>query len=110
VVKVRRPGIVEQGELDLSVLRATAGLLLAGHSATAQLLQVEALADELDVHLHQELDFVEEAHNTELIAGLIEKYDKLTVPKVIRPFVAEALDGARVDRRAQGGRRPRARA
>jgi ubiquinone biosynthesis protein len=48
VVKVRRPGIVEQGELDLSVLRATAGLL-AGHSATAQLLQVEALADELDV-------------------------------------------------------------
>src|SRR4051794_38262400 len=68
VIKVRRPGIVEQVELDLSVLRATAALL-AGRSATAQLLQIEALADELDVHLHQELDFVEEAHNTELIAG-----------------------------------------
>ena len=102
VVKVRRPGIVEQVELDLSVLRATARLL-EGHSSTAQLLQVEALADELDVHLHQELDFIEEAYNTELIAGLIEEYDKLTVPKVIRPFVTERvlvlewIDGRKVD-------------
>jgi ubiquinone biosynthesis protein len=102
VIKVRRPGIVEQVELDLSVLRAAAGLL-AGHSATAQLLQVEALADELDVHLHQELDFVEEAHNTELIAGLIEEYDKLTVPQVIRPLVTEQvmvlewIEGRKVD-------------
>jgi ubiquinone biosynthesis protein len=102
VIKVRRPGIVEQVELDLSVLRAAAGAL-AGHSATAQLLQVEALADELDVHLHQELDFVEEAHNTELIAGLIEDYDLLTVPQVIRPLVTERvlvlqwIDGVKVD-------------
>ena len=102
VIKVRRPGIVEQVELDLSVLRATAGLL-AGHSATAQLLQVEALVDELDAHLHQELDFVEEAYNTELIAGLIEKYDKLTVPRVIHPYVTERvmvlewIDGRKVE-------------
>lgn len=102
VIKVRRPDIVEEVELDLSVLRATAGLL-AGHSATAQLLQVEALVDELDVHLHQELDFVEEAHNTELIAGLIEEYDKLIVPQVIHPYVTERvivldwIDGRRVD-------------
>jgi ubiquinone biosynthesis protein len=58
VVKVRRPGIVDQVELDLSVLRSTAGIL-AGRSETAQLLQVEALADELEVHLRAELDFVE---------------------------------------------------
>jgi ubiquinone biosynthesis protein len=102
VVKVRRPGIVEQVELDLSVLRATARLL-AGHSSTAQLLQVEALADELDVHLHQELDFIEEAYNTELISEMIDGYDKLTVPKVIRPFVTERvlvlewIDGCKVD-------------
>jgi predicted unusual protein kinase regulating ubiquinone biosynthesis (AarF/ABC1/UbiB family) len=90
VIKVRRPGIVEQVELDLSLLRATARVL-AGHSATAQLLQVEALTDELDVHLHEELDFVEEAHNTELIAELLEDYDKLTVPEVIRPLVTERV-------------------
>ena len=79
VVKVRRPGIVEQVELDLSVLRSSAGFL-AGHSETAQLLQVEALADELEVHLRQELDFVEEAHNTELIGRLVEEYDHIVVP------------------------------
>ncbi len=90
VVKVRRPGIVEQVELDLSVLRSTAGFL-AGHSETAQLLQVEALADELEVHLRQELDFVEEAHNTELIAGLVEDYDRVLVPEVIRPHVTERV-------------------
>lgn len=102
VIKVRRPGIVEQVELDLSVLRATAALL-ARRSATVQLLQVEALVDELDIHLHQELDLIEEAHNTELIAGLIEKYDRLIVPEVIRPYVTERvlvlewIDGRKVD-------------
>lgn len=102
VIKVRRPEIVEKVELDLSVLRTTAALL-AGHSATAQLLQVEALIDELDAHLHQELDFVEEAHNNELIAGIIEDYDKLTVPRVIHPYVTERVmvlewvDGRKVD-------------
>lgn len=102
VVKVRRPGIVEQVELDLSMLKATAGLL-ARRSATAELLQVEALVDELDAHLHQELDFIEEAHNTELIARLIERYDKLVVPQVIHPYVTarvlvlEWIDGRKVD-------------
>ena len=101
VVKVRRPHIVEQIDLDLAVLRSTASLL-AGHSETAQLLQVEALADELEVHLRNELDFVEEAHNTELIAGLVEEYDRITVPQVIRPYVTERvlvlewIDGVKV--------------
>ena len=90
VIKVRRPGIVEQIELDLSVLRSTASLL-AGHSATAQLLQIEALADELEVHLRAELDFVEEAHNTRLIGGLLEGYDRLIVPAVISPYVTERV-------------------
>jgi len=90
VVKVRRPGVVEQVELDLRVLRSTAGLL-AGHSETAQLLQVEALADELEVHLRAELDFVEEAYNAELIGGIVSKYDRLVVPKVIRPHVTERV-------------------
>src|SRR5205814_1080432 len=56
VVKVRRPGVVEQVEVDLALLRSTARLL-SGHSETAQLLQLEALADELAVHLRAELDF-----------------------------------------------------
>ena len=90
VVKVRRPGIVEQVDLDLDVLRSTASLL-AGRSETAQLLQVEALAEELEVHLRQELDFVEEAHNTELIERLVADYDRIFVPRVVRPYVTERV-------------------
>jgi ubiquinone biosynthesis protein len=91
VVKVRRPGIVEQVAVDLEVLRATAKLL-EGRSETAQLLHVRALADELESHLRQELDFVEEASNAELMARNLEyAADDLTVPQVIRPYVSERV-------------------
>src|SRR5438270_10231791 len=76
VVKVRRPGIVEQVELDLEVLRSTAALL-EGRSETAQLLQLKALADELEGHLRAELDFTEEASNAELIARQLEDVEQL---------------------------------
>ena len=102
VVKVRRPGIVEQVELDLDVLRSTAKLL-EGHSKTAQLLQLEALTEELEAHLRDELDLVEEAHNAEVIAGLVEEHDELVVPQLIRPYVTERVlvlervDGVKVE-------------
>ena len=90
VVKVRRPGVVEQVNVDLGLLRSTASLV-AGRSQTAQLLQLEALTDELEVHLRAELDFTEEAHNTELIARLVADYEHLTVPQLIRPYVTERV-------------------
>src|ERR671934_261597 len=90
IVKVRRPGIVEQVDLDLDLLRSTAELL-ERRSERAQLLQARALADELEVHLRDELDFVEEAGNTELIASLLEDYEDLVVPRVIRPYVTERV-------------------
>src|SRR5438876_4409855 len=102
IVKVRRPGIEEQIDLDLALLRSTAGLLEA-RSERAQLLQARALADELEVHLRAELDFVEEASNAELVAQLLEDYDELVVPQVIRPYVTEKvlvlerIDGRKVD-------------
>ena len=98
---MRRPGIVEQVELDLEVLRSTAKLL-EGHSQTAQLLQLEALTEELEAHLRDELDLVEEAHNAEVIRGS-SRSTRLVVPEVIRPYVTERalvlerIDGVKVD-------------
>ena len=89
-MKVRRPGVVEQVELDLDLLRSTAGLL-ERRSEAAQLLQIAALADELEVHLRAELDFVEEAHNAELIADLVADYQDLVVARVVRPHVTERV-------------------
>ena len=103
VVKVRRPGIVEQVELDLELLRKTARVA-ERRSGTARLLQLRALTDELEQHLLAELDFEEEAHNAELIAEVIEEYrDDLFVPQVVHPYVTsevlvlERIDGVKVD-------------
>ena len=102
VAKVRRPGIVEQVDLDLAVLRSTVRLAVR-HSESAQRIQLEELADELELHLRGELDFVEEAHNTELIRTLVERFETLVVPRVIQPYVTERalvlelIDGRRVE-------------
>src|SRR4051794_17735097 len=90
VVKVRRPGVLEQVEVDLDVMRTTVRFLHK-HSETAQLLQLEALADELEVHLLGELDLTEEAHNTELIGRVIEEFPELFVATVIHPYVTEKV-------------------
>jgi ubiquinone biosynthesis protein len=102
IVKVRRPGIERQIDLDLALLRSTAELL-ESHSERAQLLQARALADELEVHLRGELDFVEEASNAELVARLLTEYEDIVVPAVIRPYVTEKVlvlehvDGRKID-------------
>jgi ubiquinone biosynthesis protein len=90
VVKVRRPGVREQVEIDLDLLRRTASLV-EGRSQTARLLQLTALAEELEIHLRAELDFREEAHNAELIAGVLAENDDLVVPQVIHPYVTEKV-------------------
>jgi ubiquinone biosynthesis protein len=88
VAKVRRPGVVEQVELDLALLRSTTRLVVR-HSEAAQRVQLEELADELELHLRGELDFVEEAHNTELVRTIVEPFEGLVVPRVIRQYVTE---------------------
>ena len=102
IVKVRRPGIEEQVEVDFALLRSTAETL-ERRSERAQLLQARALADELEVHLRAELDLTEEANNTELVAGMLEEWRDIVVPQVIRPYVTERvlvlerIDGRKVD-------------
>jgi len=90
VVKVRRPGIEEQVEVDLSLLRRTAAFM-EEHSEAARIIQMHALAEELDAHLRAELDFVDEANSTELIAAELADYEELIVPRVIRPYVTERV-------------------
>ena len=90
VVKIRRPGVVEQVDLDLDLLRSTAAAA-ERRSTTARLLQLDAVADELETHLRAELDFREEASNAELIARALDGFDELTVPAVVRPLVTERV-------------------
>jgi predicted unusual protein kinase regulating ubiquinone biosynthesis (AarF/ABC1/UbiB family) len=90
VVKVRRPGIEHQVAIDLDLLRRTAALG-EGHSETARMIQLSALAEELETHLLGELNFVEEANSTELIAAQFADHPDLLVPGVIHPYVTERV-------------------
>ncbi len=97
VVKVRRPNIEEQIALDLELLRSLTSFA-EGHSQTARLVQMQALAEELESHLLGELDFVEEAHGTELIAKIVAEHELLVVPEVMHPYVTHrVLVTARID-------------
>jgi ubiquinone biosynthesis protein len=90
VVKVRRPGELEQVHVDLALVRSTAdGVERA--SDTARLVQLRTLAEELETHLRAELDLREEASNTEVIARLLADYDDLVVPAVVRPWVSDRV-------------------
>jgi len=90
VVKVRRPGVVEQVEQDLDLLRTTAAMA-EKRSASARLLQLGPLADEVETNLRAELDFQEEASNAELVRRLVSEYENLVVPRVIPPHVTEEV-------------------
>jgi len=90
VVKVRRPGIEEEVALDLELLRSLTSFA-EGRSETARLLQLSALADELEAHLAAELNFVEEAHASELIARIVADHEHLVVPAVVHPYVTEQV-------------------
>jgi predicted unusual protein kinase regulating ubiquinone biosynthesis (AarF/ABC1/UbiB family) len=90
VVKVRRPGIEEEVALDLELLRSLTSFA-EGRSHTARLLQLTALADELEAHLTAELNFVEEAYGAELIASIVAEHEQLLVPAVIHPYATERV-------------------
>jgi predicted unusual protein kinase regulating ubiquinone biosynthesis (AarF/ABC1/UbiB family) len=91
VVKVRRPGIVEEVAVDLELLRKTASVA-EGRSQTARLLQLGALTEELEIHLNGELDFREEANNAELVAQMVATQGtELVIPQVIHPYVTEQV-------------------
>ena len=87
---MRRPGIMEQVERDLDLLRATTAMA-EKRSESARLLQLGPLADEVETNLRSELDFRQEASNAVLVRRLVEEYEGLVVPRVFLEHVAEEV-------------------
>src|SRR5947209_2676450 len=63
VVKVRRPGAVEQVDEDLKLLHSLA-TVASHHSELARQYDVVGLVQEFDQSLRAELDYLREGHNT----------------------------------------------
>lgn len=109
VVKVRKPGIVEEVDRDLNVLGELASLVERTTAWAAQ-LHVRALFDEFARSVREELDFAVEAQRTLAIGEDMVGVDGIRVPRVFdelssttvlvqeRLFGADASDPDAVER------------
>jgi ubiquinone biosynthesis protein len=83
IVKVRRPGAVEQVAMDLDILERAAGHA-ARWSERARRADVRALAGEFADALRAELDYEHEAENAERFAAAFADHSDVHIPRVHR--------------------------
>ena len=81
VVKVRRPGVVEQVEADLDILQHLAAAA-ARRWSLAEHYDVVGLALEFAQTLRAELDYIREGHNTERFAENFNSDSTVHIPPI----------------------------
>lgn len=90
VVKVRRPGVVEEVEQDLAILRNLAVRAFRRRDAAAQ-SDIEGLVDEFSRILRAELDYQQEATNAERFAANFDGDASVQVPRVVRELTTSRV-------------------
>lgn len=101
VVKVRRPGVVEQVEQDLEILHNLAARAKRRWPA-AETYDVMGLAKEFAAGLRSQLDYLEEACNAERFARNLSAVPDVRVPRIFwelttsRVITMERLGGMKV--------------
>ena len=83
VVKVRRPGVVEEVQLDLDILRNLAAIISRAWDV-ARDHDVIGLVDEFSSTLRAELDYLQEASNVERFARSFADDPRVHIPAVHR--------------------------
>lgn len=102
VVKVQKPGVAEQVEVDLAILRGLAQTA-AARGFPGPFLDLPALVDEFTWTLRGELDYEREARNAAAMARNFAGHPVLHVPQVLtewtthRLLVMEEVRGIRID-------------
>jgi ubiquinone biosynthesis protein len=81
VVKVRRPGVVEQVELDLEILANLAARAVRQWDAAAD-YDVAGIAEEFSATLRAELDYLAEARNAERFHANFARDPGVRIPRV----------------------------
>jgi ubiquinone biosynthesis protein len=98
VVKVRRPGVVEQVSVDLELLDRLAAVT-GRRSAIARRYDPVGLAREFGATLRAELDYVQEGRNAQRLAADFAEDERVHVPKV---FWDLTRDGVITEERIRG--------
>lgn len=86
-VKVQYPGIEKIVEADLKAARLASRLL----SSQLKNIRLDKLYDEFSRVLHEELDYIQEAHNAELFYTNFIDDKRIVVPKVIWEYTTPHL-------------------
>lgn len=81
VVKIRRPGVIEQVDEDLRILKELAEAV-TGRLAFADRYNIPSIVEEFSETLRAELDYVREAHNAERFAENFADEPGLHIPRV----------------------------
>ena len=81
VVKIRRPGVVEQVDEDLKILKDLAGAV-NGRLAFADRYDIPGIVEEFSETLRAELDYVREGHNAERFGENFAGEPGLHIPTV----------------------------
>ncbi len=101
VVKVRRPGAVEQIDEDLKLLHRLAGIA-SGHLGSADGWDLVGVVREFDASLRAEVDYLHEGHNAERFAQNFKQSDRVHIPRVYwdatttRVLTMERIKGSRI--------------
>lgn len=82
-VKVLRPGIHRQIEVDLEVLQDLANFA-ARHTSLSRFGNLEQMVQELEGSLRSEMDYLQELENTEQISSKLSGFELLATPEVYR--------------------------
>ena len=101
VVKVQRPGIQEQIEIDLEILEDFVSLLVK-HTRYGEFYDFAGMLHELKESLNRELDFRREGENADRFRRNLSKEPKISVPDIrwvyttTRVLTMSYVDGMRI--------------
>lgn len=102
VVKVRRPGVVEQVNEDLEILKELAATA-SRHWSLAEQYDLTGVVEEFSQTLRRELDYLREAHNAERFAINFATDSHIHVPHVFwaattsRVLTLERIRGVKIN-------------
>lgn len=102
VVKVRRPGVVEQVNEDLEILKELAATA-SRHLSFADRYDLTGLVEEFSQTLRSELDYIREGHNAERFAANFAADPHIHVPRVFwevttaRVLTLERIRGIKIN-------------
>jgi len=90
IVKVRRPGVVEQVELDLEILRGIVEWMQV-HTPIGRDYELRELADEFAYTVRGELDYVREAQNAKRLRRAFEGDGRVWIPRVYEEYSTSCM-------------------